>query len=633
MKLMEKREGQLKTSEVSPSYNFEELVDVIVVGLGTAGSMAAIRAASRGLNVLGIERLNCMGGTGTTGGVIGYYYGNRGGLFEDIDRQALNYQKRDDFVPFSNIHAELKNWIMDTEAAKYGAEIHYESLVTGVYLEERTVKGLRWSSPQGVRHTAAKVVIDCTGNAEICEMAGCGFQMGRESDGKAQPFSNVLMKLQTNGRIGNFYTDSGYIDVSDADDVTRAILESSLLGTHLQERYSDEPLLLKTTQLLGIRESRNIEGEERVVFKKFLDGQLTRQPVFYGYSNLDNHGKDMAFESETQQDWLVAASLFGPNFNVPIPMGALIPKGYDGLLAAGRCISLDHDIASAVRQKRDMQKSGETAANMAYLSITRELQLKLLPYDQLLELQLETDCLSASHRMEFREITPQEDNEQAAIPAIAWLTDREEIRKAMSGDKPGIAIWSAKRLGSELHSSLLEWVNQKESQKLRSNSALTLGLLRDPASLQVLREIVYARDLYVPKTSRKYNQPHMFAAIYLLGVIKDPIIMPELMTFLGGDDFLDTVTVDKANDEFIYDRKELYFQLFTFSMMAALSVAETYKEWRAPVKEMLTKRLNDRDFKLMITLKTHIKEANGFLKKKMNETVANIYAKRTAHWI
>src|SRR5690606_27159798 len=72
--------------------------DVIVVGLGTAGAIAAIAAAEQGLKVLGLERLSAMGGTGTVGAVIGYYFGNKGGLFEEIDEEVQRLAKLADYT-------------------------------------------------------------------------------------------------------------------------------------------------------------------------------------------------------------------------------------------------------------------------------------------------------------------------------------------------------------------------------------------------------------------------------------------------------------------------------------------------------------------------------------------------------
>ena len=75
-------------------FTFDGHYDVIVAGLGTAGSYALVSAAKEGAKVLGIERYNGVGGMGTYGYVSGYYYGVGGGLHIHIDEAAA--QLRDE---------------------------------------------------------------------------------------------------------------------------------------------------------------------------------------------------------------------------------------------------------------------------------------------------------------------------------------------------------------------------------------------------------------------------------------------------------------------------------------------------------------------------------------------------------
>ena len=94
--------GVLRETEGSPegpSY------DLIVVGLGTAGSVAAITAARQGLRVLGLEQLPAMGGQGTLGYVMPYYFGGPGGLFEELDPGADGQGLRGDQRPPPGLQA------------------------------------------------------------------------------------------------------------------------------------------------------------------------------------------------------------------------------------------------------------------------------------------------------------------------------------------------------------------------------------------------------------------------------------------------------------------------------------------------------------------------------------------------
>jgi hypothetical protein len=139
---------------------------------------------------------------------------------------------------------------------------------------------------------------------------------------------------------------------------------------------------------------------------------------------MDNHNKDIAFENDLQQDWAVAASLWGLNMSVPIPLGALIPKGIDNLLVAGRSLAVDHDLAACVRMKRDMQKCGEAAALAAMVAIQENLPLRNIPYDLLRPLLMENGCLRESNHVRLRDSAFKEDDKNALV---TWLNTEEEI--------------------------------------------------------------------------------------------------------------------------------------------------------------------------------------------------------------
>ena len=67
---------------------FDADCDVLVIGLGTAGVMAAIAAAKQGCRVIGADAAPLAGGVGTAACVWDYYYGARGGLYREINRKA-----------------------------------------------------------------------------------------------------------------------------------------------------------------------------------------------------------------------------------------------------------------------------------------------------------------------------------------------------------------------------------------------------------------------------------------------------------------------------------------------------------------------------------------------------------------
>lgn len=618
MKIYERRNGAVVAREAELSG--AEEYDIIVAGLGTAGAIAAIGAAEQGMRVLGLERLNAMGGTGTSGAVVGYYFGNKGGLYEEIDQEVQQLAKDPSFTKAGGVHADLKELALERRAVASGVSFQYESTVIGVYREgERTV-GVRWIGPGGIRSAACRVLIDATGDAELAAMAGASYRKGRAIDGKMQPFSNALVRI-SNHTVSTFYTDSGYVDPEDAEAFSRAVVDSACIFTHQPDRFTEEQKFVKLAPQLGIRESRFIDGETQVTFADFVEGRETPEPVFYAYSNLDNHGKDMAFESELQRDWIVAASLWGLNFSVPIPLGALIPRGLDGLLIAGRTLAVDHDLAGCVRMKRDIQKCGEVAGLAAALSIRLGTSLRDVPYERLKAMLLASGCLQTANHKGLRDGIPAQDD---AMPRIHWLEAEADIREGLSGEKPGLAIWSARRIGDGIRPALREWMSQEANVHLRRHSAFALALLKDEAAIPVLRETMRERDAFFPKSSRKYNQARGYAAIYLLGKLEDESVVPDLIDILRSREAFKNVSTDV---EFINHDDEYFFQYFTFSLIALFQIGDRHPKHRAAAMEAVRGIVDDPAFSLNVTLKP-----SKDVSFDMAGTIRDIVGRKAASW-
>ena len=174
------------TAVLTPT--FEKKYDVIVCGLGTAGSLAALFSAENDLSVLGIEAFTCVGGTHTAGGITGHYFGCPGGRYEKLEQKVVAFSKR-----YTCTTAESRKFLTEQALCEQGAEILYQSSVCGVYLEENSVVGLRVLTESGIVNYGAKIVMDCTAEAYVAVMAGCKTEMGRKTDGQMQPYSLVSM--------------------------------------------------------------------------------------------------------------------------------------------------------------------------------------------------------------------------------------------------------------------------------------------------------------------------------------------------------------------------------------------------------------------------------------------------------
>lgn len=544
--------------------SFDKHYDIIVAGVGTAGSYAVLSAAMQGVNVLGIDKYSGIGGMGTFGYVNGYYYGVGGGLHIEIDREA-QLMRDEMFVA----DVEAKKYLLEKKATDNGAVFLFDSTVTGVFLEGKTAKGISVLTNGSLLNISCGILIDATAEAEICVIAGCEVDCGRESDGKNRPYTSVKVWLTEKGDIARTNHDSGYVNQYDPMELSKAII-SAHASQLLDEFHNEQGRVIFLAPFIGIREGRRIIAENTITMENILLDKLDKNVLFYAYSDFDKHGKDNALETELLQDWYVASNLSTACLSVPISIKAMVPKNYQSIIVAGRHLGVDHDTASLARMKRDMHKCGESAGLCAALAIKKGVQPIDVPYGELKEVLEKTGCLNAAHHVgimfddSFRRMK------------IQWLMDPMEIKEGLRGDMPGIAIYSCKRLGSQITAELKKWLSD-ENQMLVCNSAIALGLIGDQDCLPVLRDIVKNRDCFYYKDCRRTNQLRTVIAIYLLGKIGDIVILPVLKEILCDEneynrglyhEIRETSYKFSGNKNF----NEVYFQIVSYSAIALTKI-------------------------------------------------------------
>ena len=572
--------------------DFEKQYDIVVVGLGTAGAISLITAAKNGARTLGIEKLSAMGGTGTLGGISHYYYGAEGGIYEEFDREidAL----RDKIC--RNCQAkrtDVRSYVYEREAFKYGAEIMYNSVVTGVYKEGEKVCGLCCFDGEREIKIATKMVIDATGEAQICRMAGCKMQGGRASDAQVQTFANVAMVRNDNNVYG-MNKDAGYVRQSDCRDLSQKIIESTALSLKMTEVLRDKTTFVANTALLGCREGSRIVGEESISLQAAAMGKEEQRPVFYAFSNIDNHSKDTAFEDTAMKDWYIAAGLWGVAIRVGVPMGALIPKGIDGIIAAGRCISTEHNTAALVRMMRDMKRCGEAAAEMAVMAVHDKVDVRDIDYNKLSNKLKKSGCLSKnSPRFAART------KEVNGSREFEWLTDTDEIINALASDSPGTAIWSARIMGDAVAEKLIPCL-ESENENLRKHAAIALGLLDNKKALPLLRQMAAERDIFIPKSSVKFTYARGVSAVYLLGRMGDSDSAELLLDIVrsGGEFDEHSFTPDELHTR----SDDMRFMFIQNAIASLIEIAKLYPEKAGYIQDEICRKL-DSGFDIKIGLK------------------------------
>ena len=166
---------------------------ILVVGGGTAGWAAAVCAARHGSNVLLIERNYELGGTSTTGmmHLFGSTMQNMHGLMKEIILN-LSAAREVKVGPLSPFDGQAYTQLIFDMINQSGAKLLLGVTFSRTIVEGRCVKGVVIETKSGRQAIMADVVIDATGDGDVCASAGAEFVMGRTNDNKMRPHFTVI---------------------------------------------------------------------------------------------------------------------------------------------------------------------------------------------------------------------------------------------------------------------------------------------------------------------------------------------------------------------------------------------------------------------------------------------------------
>ena len=330
-----------------------EEVDVLVIGGGTSGAPASYTAAKEGKKTMVVEMNPGFGGTGTYGAVQSYWGpGNYYGLTAEHIKKTTDINKS-----FSkafkgngngrwNVQAKLAMWLEQIRTA--GAQIIWNSFVIGVIMDENKVIGAVIASPQGVFAVKSKVIIDASGDGDVAAFAGAPYVFGSEQD--RVPLWYALRKQKAPGPSLSAFEST--VDVTNVEDYTRSVHVG--LRTGGDNLHDHQPYLAP-------RESRHILGD--------VVTTLTDNLSFREWEDVINiHRANTDMKGYHSSDWF-RIGLIPPNLTMELPYRALIPKGVENLIIAGKAFSAQHDAAAAMRMQPDLENLGGITALAAVQSI------------------------------------------------------------------------------------------------------------------------------------------------------------------------------------------------------------------------------------------------------------------------
>ena len=409
-----------------------EQYDIMVVGAGSAGLCAALQASYvlGGQRVCLVEKNGMCGGTTTVGGVnfpgIFHVWGRQ--VIAGIGWELVEQTRREsgkplpDYLceyPMAHRHPEYQISIdavvfacLADERLKAAKTVVKFHTMIGAVRECGDGHLVTLCGKDGLYNVAAKVLIDCTGDANLSKLAGAKLNVMDE----CQPgtFSCYAMgydyesldmeELQKNfekaveaGEVT--YDDLGWnraftpaflkkhghnsnhiTGINAADSAGRTRMEmagrASLmrLFRFLKKQKGFENLEFKlAASECGVRESRTVQGLQTITVDDYVDGRVFDNAVCYSYYPVDLHDAKQGLVNRKIQ----------PGHVPTVPLGALIPKGLSNFMVAGRILSSDRLANSALRIQATCMATGQAAGAAAALAIKHDCEPADVDLDEL----------------------------------------------------------------------------------------------------------------------------------------------------------------------------------------------------------------------------------------------------------
>ena len=184
------------------------------------------------------------------------------------------------------------------------------------------------------------------------------------------PFAGVVMVHMT--RIPN-------VDATDPVALTAAEIEGrrQVREYHrfLRDRVPgfENSVVVGTSPSIGVRESRRVIGDYQLTRSDVLEARRFDDEIALCGAPIEDHGAG----GGTEWQYVAGGAAYG------IPYRALLPKGLDGMLVAGRCFSSTHDAHASARSMATCMAMGQAAGTAAALAVSGNCLPRDVPADTL----------------------------------------------------------------------------------------------------------------------------------------------------------------------------------------------------------------------------------------------------------
>jgi hypothetical protein len=302
---------------------------------------------------------------------------------------------------------------LDVKLAQCGADVLLATHVADALVSDERITHLILSNKGGLSAVAARMVIDATGDADIVARSGCAFLKGEgpenavvpstlelqvtgvdqtafaayinathstrflkeieqwQAEGKWNAPYNRLITVQLD-RPGTLLVNTSRlcgIDGTDGASVTRGYqvgrADSVALFDFLRGHVPGfrHAQIRAVAPMLGIRESRRLDGAFRLTVNDLLEGRPFDDTI--GFSA---YGWDMPDPSRPSYQRMHGEGKEIRSGRVPIPYRIMLPRPVTNLLCPGRAVSAEREVLGPLRVMAPCMAMGQAAGTAATLA-------------------------------------------------------------------------------------------------------------------------------------------------------------------------------------------------------------------------------------------------------------------------
>jgi glycine/D-amino acid oxidase-like deaminating enzyme len=406
--------------------------DVVVVGSGSAGSCAAITAARRGARTLLVDRLPFLGGTSTA--VLDTFYAFYtpgetawrvvGGIGWEVAQRlkaaGVAFERPNTYGAGTGVtyDPEFLKVTWEQLAEEAGVQVLLHTWATGIRLQNGHVASVRFWNKGGESRVDADAVVDASGDADLCAMAGVPYDDARSTP-SLQSLSTIFRlanvdveaaarvtktelwsKMRDAAERGDYrlprlegswhrtpypgvvtihMTRIPNVDATDPHQLTRAEIEGRRQVQEYHRFLRDRvpgfahSVLVATSPAIGVRESRRVIGDYRLTRDDVLGARRFPDEIALCGAPIEDHNA----ATDTRWSYIPNSGVYG------IPFRCLLPSGVEGMIVAGRCFSATHDAHASARSMATCMAMGQAAGTAAALAAATHANLRSLNVDDL----------------------------------------------------------------------------------------------------------------------------------------------------------------------------------------------------------------------------------------------------------